>query len=181
LHIVDCNDYRLLRSKRSQRAQEGERDDALLHGVAAGVGDGECGRERTPLRRRQLRKQLRQGAADEVTERGEREAGFGLGRARREHAKASPACRLRCCEPHRCLPDPGLAHEHGGPREAVRVEEPSERLELVLPADWMGTGDGQGSHGKPTTARTLNRAGFLGRKRPTTRATIGTAGRVTAG
>jgi hypothetical protein len=112
------------------------------------VGDGERGRDRPPLRQRKLRKEVRQHTAEEIAQRREREAGLGLGRARRENAKAPPAGRLSGREPDRCLSDSGLAREHGRTREAVRVEEAGERLELVLPADGMGTGDGHGSHGK---------------------------------
>ena len=135
LDVVDREQEPVAGGELPQRAQEGERDHALVGGATLGFRERERRFERPPLRPRQLRQHVGNDASDQVGQPDERERRFRFGRTAGEHQIAALPRRLDGGEPHRRLADPGLADEHGGRGKlSGRLEEIEESGELVLPA-----------------------------------------------
>ena len=133
------------------REDQGSRARGLLQGPEHGDGDQEVhGRrairlaaeedrvERPRLGRGERRQHLVGEIRQEVDERGERERGLGLGRARRGRPEPAAAGLLEPLAPERRLADPGPARDHERPRPLGAVEEGADLGQLALATEQLG-------------------------------------------
>ena len=105
---------------------------------AVRLGAEQHGLERPRLRGGQRRQRLVGEVRQEVDERGERERGLGLGRARRGRPEPAAACLLEPLAPERRLADPGPARDHERPRPLGAVEEGADLGQLALATEQLG-------------------------------------------
>jgi hypothetical protein len=136
LDVVDRHDDRLPLAHQAEHIAYGRRERARVGGLVRRVIPQQRDLERPSPRRGQLADHPVEDSIEQIPEPDVREPPLGLGRPCRQHDPPAPARRRDSREPHRRLPDPGLALENQRHRLlGGAVEEAVDGAELPVAAD----------------------------------------------
>ena len=138
LEVVDPEDHGRPARGLLQGPEHGDGDQEVHGRRAIRLGAEQHRLERPRLGGGERRQHLVGEIRQEVDERGERERGLGLGRARRGRPEPAAACLLEPLAPERRLADPGPARDHERPRPLGAVEEGADLGQLALATEQLG-------------------------------------------